>query len=263
MTENPEDRASPARMYDYYLGGSHNFPSDRAAADAVIAAYPDFPLMIRANRAFLRRAVEYLAGQGIDQFLDLGSGIPTVGNVHEIAQQHNPDARVVYVDVDPVAVAHSEDLLRGNTNAAVVRADIRDLRAVLTHPQTRRFLDLDRPLAILLAAVLHFFTADADANDLVGAIRGALPSGAYVVISHAASEAIPPEPRDRVLRRYNQVTDPVKLRSRAEVMAYFDGLEVVPPGIVYAPLWRPEDASDLFLDDPARSSNWVGIGRKP
>src|SRR2546423_11334318 len=143
-------------MYDYFLGGYHNFEIDRKAAEAAIAIYPDFALVMRANRAFLRRAVEYLVAQGVDQFLDIGSGIPTVGNVHEVAQRANPAARVVYVDSDPVAVAHSSAILQGTANTAVIRADTRHPAQILGHPDVRRLLHFDKPLALLLVFILHF-----------------------------------------------------------------------------------------------------------
>ncbi|MBX6342403.1 MAG: SAM-dependent methyltransferase, partial [Thermomicrobiaceae bacterium] len=139
----PLDKPSAARMYDYYLGGFHNFEIDRQAAEQAIARWPDLPLIMQANRAFLRRAVNFVSGQGIDQFLDIGSGIPTVGNVHEVAQRANPSARVVYVDIDPIAVAHSQEILRGNPNATVIQGDVRRPSEILEHPDVQRLLDLD------------------------------------------------------------------------------------------------------------------------
>ena len=142
----PRDRPSVARMYDYHLGGYHNFAIDREVADAAVAAYPDLPLVMRVNRAFLRRAVKFLIDEGVEQFLDLGSGIPTVGNVHEVAQRANPAARVIYVDVDPVVVAHGQMILGDNPQVAVIRADLRQSKAILQYPEARRVLDLERPL---------------------------------------------------------------------------------------------------------------------
>jgi SAM-dependent methyltransferase len=259
----PLDTPSAARMYDYFLGGYHNFAVDRRAADAVAAMYPDFPLIMRANRAFLRRAVRFLVAQGVDQFLDLGSGIPTVGNVHEIAQAANPAARVVYVDTDPVAVAHSEAILRGNPRAAVLQADARRPAAILAHPTVRGMLDPGRPTAVLLVAMLHFVTDDDEAAGLVATIRDALPPGGYLVLTHGATDAAPREAMERVVRRYDATTNPTRLRSRAEVAAYFAGLSLVEPGLVLVPRWRPDGPDDLLLDDPVRANNWGGVGVRP
>src|SRR5918911_1136740 len=158
----PLDKPSAARMYDYYLGGSHNFELDRKMAEQAIALWPDLPLIMQTNRAFLRRAVNYLVSQGVEQFLDIGSGIPTVGNVHEVAQLANPSARVVYVDIDPITVAHSQAILQDVANVATIQADVRRPEQILGHPATRRLLDFERPMAVLLVALLHFIPDDAE-----------------------------------------------------------------------------------------------------
>jgi len=256
------DVPSAARMYDYFLGGAHNFAVDRQAAEKVIAVHPDFPLMMRANRAFLRRAVAYLADQGVTQFLDIGSGIPTVGNVHEVVQQVQPAARVAYVDVDPIAVAHSQDMLAGNPNAAIIEADARDTATLLQHPTIRRFLDWDKPLAILLVAVLHFIIEDAEAARIVATVRQALPTGGFLVISHGTSDTVTVETSEQLLGRYAATDNPTTTRSRSQVEDFFAGLDLVPPGIVLTPLWRPESPDDLLLDNPTRSAIWAGVGRK-
>jgi SAM-dependent methyltransferase len=257
------DRPSVARIYDYHLGGHHNFAADRAAADAAAAAYPDLPLVMRVNRAFLRRAVEFLCAQGIDQFLDLGSGIPTAGNVHEVAQQLNPAARVVYVDNDAVAVAHSAALLRDNPLATVVRADIREPERILAAPEVRRLLDFSRPVAVLLVFVLHFVPDDAQVARLLSTLREALVSGSYLVISHGTAEQLSPEVHAEERRLSERTSHTLYLRSRAQIASMFDGLDLVPPGLVYLPLWRPEGPDDLFFDQPQRSSSYGGMGRKP
>jgi len=249
-------------MYDYFLGGSHNFPIDRQAAEAIKRVYADFPLLLHANRAFLRRAVDFLAARGVQQFLDLGSGIPTVGNVHEIAERAAPESRVVYVDIDPIAVAHSELLLRGNPRATVIQADVRQPEVILHHREVQRLLDFDRPLAVLLVALLHFVTDDEEAYALVRQLREALPSGSYLVISHASSEGMPAEQNVQLERLYGQTSNPVKTRSRQEIARFFDGLELVEPGVVFFPLWHPESPDDLFLQQPSRSSGYAGVGRK-
>lgn len=249
-------------MYDYFLGGSHNFPVDRQAAEAIKRVYADFPLLLHANRAFLRRAVDFLAARGVQQFLDLGSGIPTVGNVHEIAERAAPASRVVYVDIDPIAVAHSELLLRGNPQAAVIQADVRRPEEILNHPQVQRQLDFDRPIALLLVALLHFITDDEEAYALVRRLRDALPPDSFVVISHASADGMPAQQNEQLERLYGQTSNPVKTRSRTEIARFFDGLELVEPGVVFFPLWHPESPDDLFLQQPSRSSGYAGVGRK-
>ncbi|HMA46674.1 MAG TPA: SAM-dependent methyltransferase [Frankiaceae bacterium] len=256
------DRPSAARMYDYHLGGSHNFAVDRQMAEQAIAAMPDLPLVLRANRSLLRRAVQFLAAAGVDQFLDLGSGIPTVGNVHEIAQRVNPRARVVYVDVDPVAVAHSQRLLADNDRAGVVQCDLRHVDAVLHAATVTQGLDLGRPVAVLLVAVLHFLP---DADRLADIVRGywtALASGSYVVISHASHDARSPVGQGHAQALCRHTATPLTMRSHAEVAALVDGLEPVPPGLVRLPLWRPDGPE--ALPGPADAfPGWTVVARRP
>lgn len=259
----PLDKPNPARMYDYFLGGYHNFEIDRQAAEQVIAVYPYTTQVMRANRAFLRRAVTFLGGHGINQFLDIGSGIPTVGNVHEIAQHSDPTARVVYVDVDPIAVAHSEAILRNVPNTAVIQADARQTEHILAHPHVQRLLDFNRPIGVLLVAVLHFVTGDEDAYGLVRKLRAALPSGSYFVISHGTHESVRPEERQKVEDLYARSTNPIKARSWAQIERFFEDLELVEPGLVYVPRWWPEGPEDLFMDRPEASGIYAGVARKP
>lgn len=257
------DKPSVARMYDYFLGGAHNFAIDRQAAEVVLAACPEFPLAMRANRAFLRRAVRYLLTQGVAQFFDIGSGIPTVGNVHEVAQRIDPAARVLYVDADPVAVAHSRALLQDNPLAGVVQADARQATALLRRPEVERLLDLRRPVGLVLVAMLHFVPQDAEAYGLVRQLLAALPSGSYLVLSHATTEGIPAELSRRLEDLYRRTTDPVVLRPRAAVERFFEDLALVEPGLVPTPLWRPEGPEDLLLERPALALALVGVARKP
>ena len=254
---------NPSRMYDYFLGGHHNLAVDREAADRAVAIYPGFPLFMRANRAFLRRAIEFLMAQGIARILDIGSGIPTVGNVHEIAQHANPNARVVYVDVDPVAVAHSTALLRGNPRVTIIEGDMRQPESILAQPAVKELLATGEPIGLVLAFVLHFVVDDAEALRIVSVLRKALPSGSYVVLSHGTMEHLPPEILEQLVRLYATTSQPVRIRSRSEIQRFFDGLELVEPGLVYVPLWRPEEPDDLLLDDPPRSSGFAGVGRVP
>ncbi|CCF85544.1 SAM-dependent methyltransferase [Nitrolancea hollandica] len=260
--ESRTTKPNPARMYDYYLGGYHNFAIDREAADAAIAIWPELPLVMQANRAFLRRAVRFLVGQGIDQFLDIGSGIPTVGNVHEVAQQLNPAIRVVYVDSDPIAVAHSEFLVRANPQVAVVQQDAAQVDQLLGQPEVRALLDSGRPVAVLMCAVLHFILTDQEAESVSRAIIDALPPGSYVAISHASAEGVPPETHEQMMRLYDKTSSPMVGRTRAQITRLFGDLDLVEPGVVHVPLWRPEGPNDLFLAEPERGISVGGVGRK-
>jgi SAM-dependent methyltransferase len=256
------EQPSAARIYDYLLGGFHNFDVDRAAARKITGLLPDMPLYMRTNRTFLRRIVRFLTDQGIDQFLDLGSGIPTVGNVHEIAQQENPSARVVYVDNEPVAVTHSKTILEDNPKATVIQADIRQPDVILNHPETQRLLDFNKPTAVLLLSVLLFVT-DEEAYRVVRSMREALVSGSYISISHPTDDDTPPDEGEQAKKLYAAMGTPVRVRSYNEVEKFFEGLELLEPGLVYVPLWRPEGSDDLFLKDPELSAYYAGVGRKP
>jgi hypothetical protein len=260
--------ATAARIYDYHLGGTHNFPADRAAGQAVAERNPLVPAMARTNRAFLRRAVAYLTEAGIRQFLDIGSGIPTEGNVHEIAQRIAPDARVAYVDIDQVAVMESLEILDGNDHATAIRADLCHPEVILDHPQTHALIDFDQPIALLLCAVLHFVPDDATALAAVTHLRKALPPGSYLVISHAAAfettqqrAAIDDEVKVVQGVYEKRTATPFRLRTRAEVATFFEGLTMVEPGLVWLPQWRPtaDDPQD-FVDDPSRSIGLGGVG---
>jgi trans-aconitate methyltransferase len=266
MTHAARKPATAARMYDYYLGGVHNFPADRDAARRVIAQFPDLPAHARANRAFLRRAVGHLADSGVRRFLDIGSGIPTEGNVHEIVQSRDPDARVVYVDIDPVAVAESLDILDGNPGATAVRADLRDPDALLEHPAVRRLLTPGQPVGLLLAAVLHFVPDNALAYAVVDRLLGALAPGSYLVVSHIAAEAFgyqSPQARAAEEVYQRQTSTPVTVRNRLWVRRFFTGLQVVDPGVVWLHQWRPDQDEPVeFADEPQRSGGWAAVGRK-
>ncbi len=256
------DRPSPARMYDYFLGGSHNFAVDRALAEQFIAAVPQTRWMARANRAFLRRAVRYLVDTGVRQFLDLGSGIPTAGNVHEVAQAVAPDARVVYVDLDPIAVAHSGSILAGNANAVAIQADLRHPDAVLARPEVAAMFDLDQPVAVLLLSVLHFVLDADDPAGIIAGYRDALAPGSFLVMSHITVEGQADMATGVQLARRASI--PSQVRTRVQVQRLFAGFDLVDPGLVWAPLWRPdsEDPSE-HADAPESSSYFVAVGRTP
>jgi S-adenosyl methyltransferase len=254
-------RPSASRVYDFYLGGFHNFSSDREMAEQAMKDWPDLPLIMKCNRAFLRRAVSYLVGQGVRQFLDIGSGIPTVGNVHEVAQELAPDARIVYVDIDPVAVAHSQSILADNPNAKVMAGDFRQPAQVLSDPTLTGLLDLSRPVALLLIALLHF-VGDADSPpDVIATYRDALAPGSYLAISHATHELHPPEVTAFHRDLYRQTATPMTMRTREQVRGLFAGFELIEPGVVLSEAWHPEPAT--VVEDPERVPIWAGIGRKP
>jgi SAM-dependent methyltransferase len=235
------DRPSVARVYDYYLGGSHNFAADRAFGEQVMRAMPSVTALARSNRAFLRRAVRELAGQGVRQFLDLGSGIPTVGNVHEVlADAGFGDSRVVYVDHDPVAVAHSRAILAGVPGTAVVAGDLRFPAEVLAQPQVQGLLDLTRPVAFLLVAVLHFVADEQRPADIVAGYAAAGVPGSHVVLSHAGIDRPLTPAEEDAYEMYRKSPTPVFLRTRDQVEKLLGGLTVLEPGVVATHQWRPD-----------------------
>jgi hypothetical protein len=238
------DRPSPARMYDYVLGGSHNFAVDRDAADQAISGFPLLADGMRENRAFLARVVRYLAQAGVDQFLDLGSGIPTSGNVHEVARETNPDARVVYVDTEPVAVMHSLALLENDPLATAIRADLRRPAEVLADPAVRALLDFDRPVAVLIVGTMHFIRDVDHPADIVAGYRDALAPGSHLALTNGTDEGQDPVQTEAARRAFLRSPTPLQLRDRDEVAAMLAGLELVEPGLVAIHEWRPESPSD-------------------
>jgi hypothetical protein len=247
-----------ARMYDYFLGGHDNFAADRAAADYLTNVAPAAPLTAQANRAFLGRAVRFLAGEaGIRQFLDLGAGLPTQGNVHQVAREIAPDARVVYVDSDPMVVAHAQALDTGDATA-VIQADLRDAARVLEHPETRRLIDFSRPVAVLCMAAVHFISGP-EAADAVARFRSALGPGSYLALSHAHGD-----PRSREYsagtQAYSSTASGITMRAHEEILGFFDGLELIEPGLVRVQEWRPAPS-----DPPDGGQDWVlgAVGRVP
>ncbi|UQU62666.1 SAM-dependent methyltransferase [Couchioplanes caeruleus] len=254
-----------ARLYDYYLGGIHNFPADREVGKALLERTPRLRTIARDNRAFLARAIRYLTSVGVHQFLDVGSGIPTEGNVHEIAQAAVPDARVVYVDIDPDAVSESLELLEGNQFATAIRANVREPRAVLDHPRVRNLLDFDKPIAVLMVAVLHFVEDSDEVCDILATFRSALASGSHLVVAHATIDELVVDERawEKTQKDYRRQTSTALVpRSRSDVARFFDGFEMVEPGLVWLNTWRPEpDMVDEFRDKPEHSGFYVGVGR--
>jgi hypothetical protein len=256
------ERPSAARIYDYYLGGAHNFAADRQVAEQMIAMYPDLPLGIQANRAFLRRAVEFLVDAGVRQFLDIGSGVPTVGHVHEIAQRAAPESRVVFVDIDPVAVAHSQQILAGNNRATAIQEDVRRPEPILNHPDTQRLLDLDQPVAVLVVGLFHFISDADDLPGILARLTEPLASGSYLAISHLSFDAMQDTDTDTGLDLYRRSGIEMTPRTRANVEGMFDGFDLVEPGVVWLPQWHPESPLDAYHDQPERSAAYAGVGRK-
>ncbi|GGM36828.1 hypothetical protein GCM10012275_04970 [Longimycelium tulufanense] len=255
-------RPNPARMYDYYLGGVHNFAVDREAADKVLAILPETRTFALQNRAFLRRVVRCLVTElGIRQFLDLGSGIPTVGSVHEIAQAGHAECRVVYVDHEPVAVAHSRKLLEGNDNAAVIHADVRDSDLVLSHPDTLRLLDFTRPVAVLMLQVLPFVPDSDDPAGIVAAYRSACVPDSCLALAHSLTPEYWPGSVGEAIELYRGSTHPLHLRTPEQVEALFDGYELVEPGVVFTAAWRPD--RPVSQEEAIGSRAVAGLGRLP
>ena len=262
--EIPLDRPNAARIYDYFLGGYHNFAQDRAVAEKLLVMFPDLFVSAQANRGFLRRAVTYLVAQGIDQFLDIGSGIPTMGNVHEVAQARNSEARVVYVDVEPVAAAHCRTMLEGNERAVAIQADVQEPEALLAHSELRRLLDLRRPLGLLLVSMLHYVVDDDIALRSVDWLRQAAAPGSYIVVAHPTFVKLEAgtSSQQEGIDAYRSAGDTV-LRNRELILSFFGDWTLVEPGLVLSPLWRPEGPDDPMLDTPERAFTLAGIAYKP
>ena len=248
-----------ARVYDYWLGGTDNFAADRELGERTLQAYPNLAFSVRANRAFLARAVRFLAAEmGIRQFLDIGTGIPTANNTHEVAQRIAPTSRIVYVDHDPIVLAHAKALLTSTPEGATayLDADLRDPDTILAAAADT--LDLRAPVAVMLIAVMHFIGDDAEAGAIMNRLTGACAPGSFVTISHAASD-IDAEQVAEMVRRLNQsAAEKTTLRDRAGVTRLFDGLELVEPGVIRAAEWRPESEEEAA--SPA--ALWAGIARK-
>jgi O-methyltransferase involved in polyketide biosynthesis len=249
---------NPARMYDYYLGGKDNFPADREAAERVIAAYPQTRALALENRRFLERAVEFLAGQGIRQFVDLGTGLPTSPNVHEVAQRIQPDARVAYVDNDPVVTVHSRALCGGDDGVTVIDGDIRRPQAILANPELTDLIDLSEPVAFLCVAVLHFITEDENPREIVAALRWRMAPGSYLVISHVATDGADRRVVGEVTDAYKGATAPAVPRAESAIRDLFTGLDLAEPGLADVARWRcamPGDTGNIRI--------LGGAGRKP
>jgi SAM-dependent methyltransferase len=250
-----------ARIYDYLLGGKDHFQADRRAADKLVSLVPAVPRQVQENRGFLRRAVRYLAAEGVSQFLDIGVGLPTRGAVHEVAHEVNREARVVYVDYDPVVVLHGNVLLAEPDRSIVVCGDVRDPAAIFADEAVSAHLDFTQPVAVFLMAILHFVPAADDPYGLVATIKDALAPGSYLALSHVTRDNVPDDLAEQAIRLYDNASARLNPRTRDEVTRFFDGFEIVPPGIVHDSDWRP-DLDDEAPQNPPRLG-WAGVGRKP
>ena len=246
---------SSARMYDYYLGGTDNFPADREAAERILALEPGVRENTRANRGFLVRAVRMLAGRGVTQYIDLGTGIPTSPNVHEVARETDPDARIVYVDNDPIVTAHNRPLNETHDGIVSIEADIRRPSNISSHPDVQRTIDFTRPIAVLVVSLLHFFD-DTDARRIVDGVGSWMSSGSYLVLSANGSEGASEEEIQAAADVYERAGVRLVLRSREELAPYFDGYDLLDPGLVPVQQWHADEP-------PTRGAMLAGVGRVP
>lgn len=253
--------AHPARMYDYYLGGKDNYEVDRETAERFLQVLPEGRAMARANRAFLGRVVRMLAAQGIRQFLDIGTGIPGPGNTNEVAHEVAPDARIVYVDNDPIVITHARALLAhpdaGLTT--VVHADLREPASILENPDVQRVLDFDQPVAVLMVAVLNFIRDTEDPEGIVDRIKSVLAPGSYLAITQPTAD-FDAERANAAAAKYKQASAPLVLRTRAQMDKFFTGFDYVEPGLVQISSWRPDGPPP---EDAERIWIYGGVGRKP
>ncbi len=251
-------KPSAARLYDYLLGGGHNFAADRALAEKFLQAQPNARTIARLNRAFLRRSVLFMMDNGIRQFLDLGSGIPTVGNVHEVAQKADPETHVVYVDFEEVAVAHSQLILEEDPRATIIHEDLANAVDVLKAAEESGLIDFGKPVGVLAVGVFHFVPPQADPRSIVAAYRDAVPEGSYLAFSQFTQD-LQPEAMAGVVEVMKKSQNPMYPRTKAEIEGFFDSLHLVEPGVVPLPLWRPEGPN---ADDPDKAGIYAAVGKK-
>lgn len=252
-----------ARVYDFFLGGSHNFPADRQLAAKIEESMPHIADAARLNRSFLRRAVLFMIDSGIRQFLDVGSGIPTVGNVHEIAQAADPECRVVYVDKEPVAVTHSRMLLRDNDKAVAIRADIRDPEEIMGRPECKRLLDFDEPIGLLTLLVWHFVPDYDDPPGLLARYRQALAPGSILALTHFTLDGSSTGLRQALADVNKRGREEMFPRSYEQVTAMFNGFELVDPGLVVCAAWRPQGPGDFSNEPVENTLLYAGVARVP
>jgi hypothetical protein len=256
-------RAHPARRYDYWLGGKDNFAADRESGDLVAAQFPGIRTAVIENRKFLRRAVTFLAESGMRQFLDIGTGLPTANNTHEVAQKIAPNSRIVYVDNDPLVLSHARALLTSTPDGrtAYLDADLTDPAAILADPVLLETLDLDRPVVLMLVSVLHFVTDDAVAHRAVRTLLDALPAGSHLVLSHATNDFMPVQAVDGIAAADRATRVDFGFRSHADIASFAEGLDLIEPGIVSTAEWRP-DPEAYPLPPRADTAGWCFVARK-
>ncbi|HEY1620642.1 MAG TPA: SAM-dependent methyltransferase [Streptosporangiaceae bacterium] len=261
-------RPSPARLYDYYLGGTNNFEVDRMAAEQIRQQLPELADAAWANRGFHGRAAAWMATEhGIDQFIDIGSGLPTQNNTHEVVRKLLPGARVAYVDIDPMVAAHGAELLAGDGSSAVITADLRDPATVLADPELHRLIDLSKPVGVLMTAVIHFVEDEADPWGVVTQYMKAVVPGSFLALSHVTYERLPPQAVQTGQDVYARATNDIHLRSHAEVERFFTGLELVPPyrdgqpGLCYVGSWGADDPGQA--DSDGSRVFYCGVARRP
>ncbi|WP_409472748.1 SAM-dependent methyltransferase [Streptomyces sp. HC307] len=252
----------PARMYDWYLGGKDNYPVDEEMGKQMLALDPRVPVMARVNRAFMHRATRWLAENGVRQFLDIGTGIPTEPNLHQVAQAIAPDARVVYCDNDPIVLTHAAALLRSTPEGVTeyLQADVRDPATIIEG--ARKILDLSRPVALSLVALLHFVSDEDGAHELIAGLLSELPSGSYLMMPHASAD-FTPEESAAATAKLKAAGVTLALRSRAEFARFFDGLELVEPGVAVVHEWHPELGEPVPGQDDGVIPGYGAVGRKP
>ena len=262
-TDLGQDKAHSARMYDYFLGGKTNYAVDRAAAETVIRHFPAAEAAARANRAFMNRAVRCLARLGVRQFIDVGAGIPMSPNLHQVAQSIAPDSRVAYVDNDPIVLVYSDALLdsAAEGETCYVQADATEPAALIDAVKREDIIDFGQPVALSLHALLHFVTGDHEPYRIVGQLMRELPSGSYLSLSHDTGDFAPDAWRAAV-DTYTRAGTPAQVRTRAEVLRFFEGLQLIEPGLVVAHRWRPEPGSGPSLVSDAQVSVYAGVARK-
>ena len=261
-SEIDTSRPHPARLYSYYLGGKDNYMVDREAAMEVLRAAPDVRAMAQENRAFLQRMVRFLVGKaGIRQLIDIGTGIPAAGNVHEVAQQIAPDVRVAYVDNDPIVHVHACALLTGDGYTSIVLGDLREPEAIIAHPRVRELIDFSQPVAVLLVAILHFIKDDENPARIIAAFHDAMPPGSYLALSHGTADFHAEAAVSQATAVYDRATAPLVLRGHEQIGGFFGGFDLVEPGLVQVPLWRPE-LKPPGSRELAKIGIYGGVGRK-
>ncbi len=259
---NGADITTPnvARMYDFYLGGKDNYASDREAARKVLGVASEVPLAALENREFVKRAVRFLVREDIKQFVDIGPGLPTRSNVHEVVRQYEPQAHVVYIDNDPIVLSHSQSLLENTPGVAIIDEDLREPEHILSNPALRELISFARPVALCMTLVLHFIPDSGDPYGIVARLCEALCPGSYVVISHVTGDGRDPEALTEITDTYDQATAPLIMRSRTDIARFFDGFELVDPGVVFLSQWR---STGEFYSEGGTRWAYAGVGRKP